>query len=166
MKQFSLFSLMTILITSSALAGEASSAKSIANPYSIDSREFNGFEECAISSKLTETINGLIRTRMPDQKEATAWTYAVNSEVFDLPVKRMLIGVCDISGERGCGWGNFIALVIPRPLPEVKKHLKNQTGTDFTEQKRAEEANVTLRPVLARGKNPGESILYCDPGDL
>jgi hypothetical protein len=166
MRQFILVSSSIILMASAALAGEGSGPLKTSNPHHIDSTEFNGFEECNSSSKLKETINRLIRTRTPDKKEEAAWTYKINSEAFDLPVKAMMVGVCDTSGGQECGAASFLAVVIPRPLNKVKIHLKSKFGSDFTKENREKEFNATLRPVLWKGENPGESILFCDSGDL
>lgn len=158
----------TILVLLFMLTGTA-----IAEPkeketksYFIEKRQFVGFEECRTSKALQETMKRLMKTEAPKKKEPSAWTYSTKTEVLGLPVTSIMIGTCGISGSRDCGWGNFIALVIPRPIEAVKKELKKQFGADFTEEKRENEYNVTLRPVLAKGKKSSESILFCDPGSL
>ncbi len=166
MRRFILFFSLIVLWATAALAGEESNSKNMTNPYSIDSREFDGFKECNVSSKLRETITGLIRSRKPVKKEEAAWTYEINSEVFDLPARSIMVGVCDISGAQDCGAASFFAVVIPRPLKKVKIHLKSKFGSDFTKENREKEFNATLRPVLWKGENSGESILFCDSGDL
>jgi hypothetical protein len=133
---------------------------------SIDSQEFEGFDRCEISKKLSRTFERLIAGERPLKKEEGAWTYAVKSHILDLPVKAVAIGVCDASGERACGWGSYVAVVIAKPFIEAREHLKRRTGMDFTEEKRDEETEVTLRPILAAAKTANESILFCDPGNL
>lgn len=134
--------------------------------YFIESREFVGFEQCKISDALQETIQRVTASVKPEKKEKTAWGYSTEAEVFGLPVSLIKIGVCDASGNRDCGWGNFIAVVIPKPIEEVKKKLMKQFGADFTKEKREKEYNVTLRPVLAKEKSSSETVLFCDPGSL
>lgn len=138
----------------------------LAEPISIGPQKFDGFEQCRVTKGLEEEIKKLITSEKPQNKEKTAWTYAIKGDVFGLPAHGMLVGVCNAAGQRDCGWGSFVAVVISKPLEEVKKHLKKLFGSDFTQEKREKEHNVTLRPVLAKGKKAGESILYCDPGDL
>lgn len=138
----------------------------LAQLISIGPQKFDGFEQCRVTKELEEEIKKLITSEKPQKKEKTAWTYAIKADVVGLPAHAMLVGVCNATGERDCGWGSFVAIVISKPLEEVKKHLKKQYGPDFTKEKREKEHNVTLRPVLAKGKKAGESILYCDPGDL
>lgn len=161
-----LASVLVMMLVSAAIAAETSIKNNNENTYSIGSQDFDEFEHCKVSDKLAEAIKVLMYEGKPEKKEKTAWTYSIKAEVLELPANAMLIGVCDVSGERGCGWGSFLAVVIAKPLEEVKKHLKKKFGDDFTNQKREKEHNVTLRPVLARGKRVGESILFCDPGDL
>jgi len=150
-------------VSTAAFAAEQSNN---ASRYSVGGHAFDGFEKCKVSNELAGIIKNLISTGSPQKKDKTAWTYAVQAEVFGLPANAILIGVCDTSGERGCGWGNFLALVIARPLDEAKTHLKKRTGVDFTTEEREQEYSVTLRPVLAKGRNLKESILFCDPGSL
>lgn len=138
----------------------------LAEQYSVEPQKFDGFEQCRVTKQLDEEIKKLITSEKPQNKEETVWTYAIKGNVFGLPAHAMLVGVCSATGERDCGWGSFVAVVVSKPLEEVKKHLKKQFGSDFTKEKREKEHNVTLRPVLAEAKKTGESILYCDPGDL
>lgn len=154
-----------LLLTLFLLADSAAFAED-AKHFSIDSREFDGFERCNISNTLSETMNRLMNSGSPEKKEDSAWTYHIKSEVLGLPAHEMQIGVCDISGERSCGWGSYIAVVVSSPLEMAKKYLLEKFGTDFTKVSREKEFNITLRPVLVKGKNSGESVLFCDPGYL
>lgn len=140
--------------------------KPVADLTSISSQEFKGFDKCNISKKLSDTTDRLITAGKPVKKEKDAWTYAIKSEVMGLPVKAIKIGVCDASGSQACGWGSYFAVVIAKPLKEAKSHLKKIMGIDFTKEKRSEDTEVTLRPVLTSGKKSDESILFCDPGVL
>lgn len=83
-----------------------------------------------------------------------------------LPVKAIMVGVCDDHGDQACGWSAFTAAVIAKPFEEAKNHLKKKTGIDYTTEKRSKESEITLRPVLAPGKKNNECILFCDPGIL
>lgn len=159
-----IITMLFVLTTTVAFAADATTGDT--NFYSIDSREFEGLEKCNISINLKETLNRLMASAKPVKKEESAWTYQINAEVFGFPAHELQIGVCDISGERSCGWGSFIAIVLAKPLEEVKKHLIEKLGTDFTKEEREKEFNVTLRPVLAKGKKVSESVLFCDPGNL
>lgn len=156
MKIFFIPPVLFLLIATAALA----------EPISIRPQNFYGFEQCKITKDLEGEIKKLITSGKPEKKGETAWTYAIKSEVLGLPAHAMLVGVCNASGQRDCGWGSFLAIAISKPLEEVKTHLKKQFRSDFTKEKREKEYNVTLRPVLAKGEKVGESILYCDPGDL
>ena len=116
-------------------------------------------------NKLSATMNRLIIEGKPIKKENNTLTYEIRSEVMGLPIKAIMLGVCD-DGSQACGWGSFLAVVIAKPLSEAKNDLKTKTGIDFTEEIRDKESEVTLRPVLAASKNSNESVLFCDPGIL
>lgn len=60
------------------------------------------------------------------KKEKQVWTYAVKSEVMGLPVKAIMVGVCDDHGDQACGWSAFTAAVIAKPFEEAKNHLKKK----------------------------------------
>lgn len=120
------------------------------------------------SSKLTGTIDRLIATVKPiNVTPVNEWesclTFAVKSKIMDLPVSSIIVGVC--GGSRSCGWGSFLRVVIPKPLKEVKNHLKKKTEIDFTKEERDSDAGVTLRPFLEKS-GTHESLLTCDPGTL
>lgn len=139
---------------------------SSADPVSINPKAFEGFEKCSSSKELIEIIDNLFSNEEPIVKEEWAWVYAVKSEFMGLPVEAIELGVCDSSGERGCGWSMYTALVIIKPLAETKKYLEDKTGIDFTQEERDMEAEVTLRPILAAGGTEEKSILFCDSGSL
>jgi len=135
--------------------------------YQIDSKEFGGFENCNTIPKLHTTKSRLIKEVTPIKKEYNTLTFEIKSEVMGLPIKAIMLGVCELdNSSQACGWGSFMAVVIPRPLSEVRNQLKKEKGIDFTEEIRDKESEVTLRPVLAPGQNSNESVLYCDPGIL
>ena len=133
---------------------------------SLDSQVFKGFDRCRISKKLSGAKAQFIKSGKPLKKEKQVWTYAVKSEVMGLPVKAIMVGVCDDHGDQACGWSAFTAAVIAKPFEEAKNHLKKKTGIDYTTEKRSKESEITLRPVLAPGKKNNECILFCDPGIL
>ncbi len=135
-------------------------------PAKIDSREFLQFDKCSTSETLKAALDRMIAQGKPVKKEAGIWTYSVETQFMDLPVKALGIGVCNDTGERGCGWGSYLSLSIAKPLQETRSRLKQQTGIDFTEEKRDPEYLVTTRPVLALSKSGNDTILYCDPGSL
>ncbi len=132
----------------------------------ISGRAFQGFEHCQMSPELSGMAARFIATGKPGMKKDDAWTYAVKSEVLDMPVKAVMIGVCDNTGARDCGWGSYFAVVIERPFHETKSYLEKKTGIDFTTEKRDPETQITLRPVLRAGNENHDSILFCDPGNL
>ncbi len=132
----------------------------------INPKAFEGFEKCGASKELIEITDSLFADREPIVKEEWAWVYAVKSEFMGLPVEAIELGVCDSSGERGCGWSMYTALVITKPLAETKKYLEDKTGIDFTQEERDMDAEVTLRPILAAGGTEEKSILFCDSGSL
>ena len=136
------------------------------NPSQISTRAFHCFERCEISRELSDVRNRLIADGKPLREKEGVWIYAIKSQIMGLPVKAIEIGVCDASGERACGWGSYVAAVIAQPLKETKDHLEKKTGIDFTKEKRHEETEVTLRPILEAGSTANESILFCDPGSL
>ena len=154
------------LIPVLVFAQDKTQDKPVANLISINSKEFKGFDKCNISNKLSNTIYRLMATGKPIKKEKDALAYAIKSEVMGLPVKAIKIGVCDASGSQACGWGSYLAVVIAKPLKEARDYLKKKTGIDFTKEKRSEDSEVTLRPVLTSGEKSDESILFCDPGVL
>lgn len=135
-------------------------------PVLINPKAFYGFEKCDTSNELIEVTDSLFTNGQPMLKEEWAWVYAVKSEFMGLPVEAIELGVCDSTGERGCRWSMYTALVITKPLAETKKYLEDKTGIDFTLEERDMEAEVTLRPILAAGGTADKSVLYCDSGFL
>ena len=133
---------------------------------SLDSQAFKGFEKCRISHQLSGVKARFIKSGKPEKKEKQAWTYAVKAEVLGLPVKALMVGVCDDHGEQACGWSAFTAAVIAISFEEAKKHLKKKYGIDYTLEKRSKESDISLHPVLVPGKKSNECILFCDPGIL
>lgn len=161
-----LFASLIVLSTSASSAAEPNTPKGSTGTYTINSQEFAGFEQCQISDRLAETIKGLMASQKPLQKSDIAWSFAIATELFGLPAKELQVGVCDASGERSCGWGSYLAVVLAKPIGETKKHLHKRFGADLTKEVRDQEFQVTLRPVLAKGKRRNESLLFCDPGNL
>ena len=153
------------IIPAASLAGQAVQEKLlVAN--NISSKDLMGFEKCKISKNLSVFIDKLYSEERPIKKENEYIIYKVNTEMYGLTVKEIVIGVCD-DGSRNCGWGQFLGLIISMPVKDAKILLLKNTGIDFTKENRDEEAGITLRPILKRNIiNDNESILYCDPGIL
>ncbi len=151
-----------ILLPAFAFCEPPSKAK---QPVVVRSEDFKGFEKCEGNEKLESLIEGMFNN--PSTKLDGVWVYQVQGEYCGLPVKEIAVGVCDETGETGCGWASYLALIISRPLEEVKEILIKTTGVDFTIEKRDEDTQRTLRPILKeRSGNRKESVLVCDPGNL
>ncbi|MBU2591016.1 MAG: hypothetical protein KKC21_03225 [Nitrospinae bacterium] len=135
-------------------------------PVPINPKAFDGFEKCDTYNELIEIADSLFANETPMVKEEWAWVYAVKSEFMGLPVDALELGVCDSTGERGCGWAMYTALVITKPLAETKKYLEDKTGIDFTLEERDMDTEVTLRPILAAGGTADKSVIFCDSGSL
>jgi hypothetical protein len=75
-------------------------------------------------------------------------------------------GVCDRDGSGECGWGAYRVAVLALPLAEARERLRRATGINFTQERRDAETQVTLQPTLFEGRRPGESVLFCDSGEL
>jgi hypothetical protein len=135
-------------------------------PFPIPDSAVLGFEKCAASEEFRAVIDDLFAHGSPIAKEKGIWVYAVNGRFMDVEIRRLELGVCNASGERGCGWANYIGLGMNMPLDEVGQVLRNRSGIDFTEEQRDEEADATMRPILTSRTNSTGSVLFCDPGQL
>ncbi len=145
-----------------AYAGQTTSSK---EPIVLGTSDLKGFEKCEGNEKLESIINGIFEH--PTTKKDYAWIYKVSGEYFGLPIKELVIGICDDTGERGCGWASYFGLVLSGQVEDVRARLLEKTGVDFTIEKRDEDTRRTLRPILERRRdNRNESLLVCDPGDL
>jgi hypothetical protein len=143
----------------------------------LDYNELNihlgSFLQCKTDFELREK---LLKYVNPSEKNDRYWVYNTTGYAVDnfgnyakLPVKQILFGVCDKSGELGCGWSMYTALVLDMPKEKVRKNLitHRRQGIDFTIENRDAESQLPLRAHLADfGKSNSESILSCDSGNL
>lgn len=122
-------------------------------------------EVCGHSQAVHDIKEKLLATASPLRKEASFRSYRVSGEFLGLKVREMEIGVCDSTGSRECGWGNYVGLIVELPLPKVRQILQTRFGIDFTQELRDNDVLMTDRPVLSEDK-PGRSRLHYDPGTL
>jgi hypothetical protein len=128
---------------------------------------FRGFATCTIDDGARTAREALMRRLTPAVKEEAYWGYTVNFTVMGgLPATGLELGVCDNNGSGDCGWGAYRAAVLALPLAEARERLRRATGIDFTQERRDPETQVTLQPTLFEGRRPGESVLFCDSGEL
>lgn len=127
---------------------------------------FAGFDKCQPSKEFVAIMDDLFAHGHPIAKENGAWVFAVSGRFMDQEVRRLELGVCNSSGERGCGWAVYTGLGIDSPKETVRAILKTKTGIDFTEAQRDDEADATMRPLLSARQNSTSSLLFCDPGEL
>lgn len=132
----------------------------------VSDEAFRGFAECKRIPELENFMSELMKTSKPFKKSEGAWFFNYSSTVMDVPIKAVAVGVCDISGERNCGWGTYIALLTAIKFDDTKQTLRAKYGIDFTEEFRSDESEVTLRPLLAKSNDSDLSWLICDPGSL
>jgi hypothetical protein len=125
-----------------------------------------GFERCNVSNEFIAIMDDLFAHGHPISKENGKWVYAINGRFMGLEIRRLELGVCNSSGERGCGWAVYTGLGIDSPKETVRALLKDKTGIDFTEAHRDNEADATMRPLLSARPNSTSSLLFCDPGQL
>ena len=145
------------------LSGPAGAATDAA----LAERLFRGFATCTIDDGTRAARAALMRRLTPAVKEEAYWGYTVNFTVMGgLPATGLELGVCDRDGAGDCGWGAYRAAVLALPLAEARERLRRATGNDFTQERRDAETQVTLQPTLFDGRRPGESLLFCDPGEL
>jgi hypothetical protein len=125
-----------------------------------------GFDKCAVSKEFLTIMDDLFAHGSPVAKEKGTWVYAVSGRFMGMEIRRLELGVCNSSGERGCGWAVYTGLGIDSPKEAVRTLLKDKTGIDFTEAQRDDEADATMRPLLSARANGTGSLLFCDPGSL
>lgn len=122
-------------------------------------------ESCGHSQAVHDFKEELLATTLPLRKEESFRSYRVSGEFLGLKVREMEVGVCDSTGSRACGWGNYVGLIVELPLPEVRQILQTRFGIDYTQELRDNDVLMTDRPVLSEDR-PGRSRLHCDPGTL
>jgi len=156
-------SLRLIAALLAGLTGPAGAAADAA----LAEQLFRGFATCTINDGVRAARATLMQRLTPAVKQEAYWGYTVNFMVMGgLPATELELGVCDNHGSGDCGWGVYRAAVLALPLAEARTRLLRATGIDFTQERRDAETAVTLQPVLFEGRRPGESLLFCDPGEL
>jgi hypothetical protein len=127
---------------------------------------------CQESRTNGQTMSEMVRKKhRPIRKGEATWTYAAKGTVttskgVKLPIKEVVLGVCDLQGHTGCGWAFYRSLVISDSVAQVKAALLKAHGIDYTHEKRDAESGAPVRAILSKTDKPGESMLYCDSGNL
>jgi hypothetical protein len=160
--------LAAIATTAAAIVGFLAfrSGALIETAVPIPDRAFVGFENCRASQELLAIMEDLFARGKPIAKESDRWVYAVDGRFMGVRISRLELGVCNSTGERGCGWAIYTGLGMDLSKEATRQVLKDKTGIDFTEELRDNEANATMRPVLSVRPNIAGSLLFCDAGDL
>jgi hypothetical protein len=157
---------LALLLTAALLAGLTGPAGA-ATDAALAERLFRGFATCTINDGTRAARAALMQRLTPAVKKEEFWRYTVDFTVLGgLPATGLELGVCDGEGHQACGWAAYHAVVIPLSLAEVRTYLRQMTGIDYTQERRDEETNITLQPILIDYHHPGESIAFCDPGVL
>lgn len=159
-----LATLATTVVTGGCLDLMSGASTETAVP--IPDGAFVGFENCGASKELVAITDDLLAHGHPIAKEGGVWVYAVDGRFMGIPIHHLELGVCNSSGERDCGWANYTGLGMDISTDQAKQVLKNKSGIDFTEEKRDEEVDATMRPILTTKNNTTGSLLFCDPGQL
>lgn len=137
---------------------------------SIPETALKGFDQCEQSEELVVLQRALMTAGKPLEKSEAIWSFAVDGVFAGLQIRKIEVGVCNINGDRDCGWGSYLGLLIASPIESAKQSLTTKYGIDFTEEKRddsEEQTMVTLRPILSNRELPANtSRLSCDPGNL
>lgn len=162
---FFVIGLLFVLVVPRFFSKHTAQVKTNDNIYSINSQEFVGFDKCELRPEFVAMTKRLFTEGKPSKREDNALFYNIKSEVMGIPVKTIVLGICD-DGSQNCGWGTYVAVIVAKPLSKLREELKTKTGIDFTEELRGKEADETLRPVLTTTQNANESGLICDPGVL
>jgi hypothetical protein len=150
---------VALLIASFAQAGDGI-------PLVVDERVTRDFLECGESREMRALVEALMASDKAGEKTDSYFSFPIKGTVLGLPFSEMWIGVCNKTGERGCGWAAFRSFSIDMPLAKAKMRLKSRYGVDFTVAKRDSEADATERPILTTTKSGNATVLYCDSGSL
>ncbi len=152
--------LATALLTASlAQAGEGI-------PLVVEERVTRDFLHCGESKEMRGLVEALMASGKARVKADSYFAFPIKGTVLGLPFSEIWIGVCNKTGERGCGWAIYQSFTIDMPFAQAKAKLKARYGVDFTVAKRDNEADATDRPILTKGPSGDASALYCDPGGL
>ena len=154
-----------LFLTAALLAGLTGPAGA-ATDAALAEQLFRGFATCTPDAAAGAAREALLQRGTPTEKTDAYWRYTVDFTVLGLPAKALDLGVCNITGEQGCGWAAYQVAVLALPLAEARTRLLRATGIDFTQERRDAETQVTLQPTLFEGRRPGESVLFCDSGEL
>lgn len=135
-------------------------------PLMVDEWVTREFVECGESKEMRALVEALMASDKAREKTDSYFAFPVKGTVLGLPFSEIWIGVCNKTGERGCGWGVFRSFTIDMPLAKAKAKLKSKYGVDFTVVKRDDEVDATERPILTKTKPGNATVLFCDPGGL
>ena len=148
-----------LLTTSVAQAGDGL-------PLVVEAQVARDFIHCGESKEMRALVDTLMASGKASEKTDSYFAFPIKGTVLGLPFSEMWVGVCDKTGERGCGWGVFRSFTIDMPLAKAKAKLKSKYGVDFTVVKRDDEVDATERPILTKTKPGNATVLFCDPGSL
>lgn len=157
-----------LLLTALTVIGAQAKAADI----DVSIIQMNSFMACQESKTNGQPMSQWIRKNYrPIRKSEATWTYAAKGTVTTskgakLPIKEVVLGVCDLQGHTGCGWAFYQSLVIADSVTQVKASLLKTHGIDYTQEKRDAASGVPLRAILSKTDKAGESMLYCDSGNL
>lgn len=132
----------------------------------VDERATRDFLQCGESQEMRALVEALMASGNAREKTDSHFSFAIKGSVLGLPFSELWIGVCDRSGERGCGWGVYRSFTIDMPLAAARAKLKSRYGVDFTVAKRDDEADATERPLLTKTRPGNATVLFCDAGSL
>ncbi len=135
-------------------------------PSVVDERVTRDFIDCGESKEMRALVEALMASDKAREKTDSYFAFPVKGTVLGLPFSEIWIGVCNKTGERGCGWGVFRSFTIDMPLAKAKAKLKARYGVDFTVAMRDEEVEATERPILTKTKPGNATVLFCDSGVL
>ena len=135
-------------------------------PLAVDERVTRDFLHCGESREMRALVAALMASDKAREKTDSYFAFPVKGTVLGLPFSEIWIGVCNKTGERGCGWGVFRSFTIDMPIAKARAKLKARYGVDFTVAKRDNEADATDRPILTKTKPGNATVLYCDSGGL
>jgi len=150
---------VALLMASLAQAGDGL-------PLVVDEQITKDFLQCGESKEMRALVDALMASGKAREKTDSYFSFPIKGSVLGLPFSEISIGVCDKSGERGCGWAAFRSFTIDMPLAKAKAKLKSRYGVDFTVAKRDDEVKATERPILTKTKSGNATVLYCDSGSL
>lgn len=135
-------------------------------PRVVDEQVTQDFIHCGESKEMRALVEALRASDKAREKTDSYFSFPIKGTVLGLPFSEMWIGVCDKTGELGCGWAIFRSFTIDMPLAKAKAMLKSKYGVDFTVEKRDDDAGLPERPILTKTISGNATVLYCDSGSL